>query len=75
MATRFLLASYWWLCPLLFISIVALTLAKQFHEFEKRHARIINVYLVAVALLAGPAMVFLLYLPLLELIHKLSDAR
>jgi hypothetical protein len=70
--TRFLIASYGWFCPLLFISVVALTVAKQFFVIETKRDRIINVYLVVVAVFAAPVMIFVLYLPLLNLIHKLN---
>ncbi|GAC1633286.1 MAG: hypothetical protein NVS9B14_07790 [Candidatus Acidiferrum sp.] len=73
--TRFLLATYWWLCPLVFVSILALTLCKKFFVANKNLHLAIDVYLVVLAILSGPVMVFVLYWPLFDVIHKLEGAR
>jgi hypothetical protein len=73
LATRFLVTTYWWLCPLLSVSILALPLVKQFFVINKKLGRVIDVYLIVVALFSGPLMVYVLYWPLFIVIHKLSS--
>ena len=73
--TRFLMATYSWLFPLFFVGAVILTIAKQFVSLDKVRLRIANLILIFVGVVFAPLVIFVLYLPLLDLVHKLHSTR
>ncbi len=73
--TRFLSGRYGWLCPVLSMSAIVLTIAKEFVPLHSLQRRLANLYLIFVGVVFAPLVVLALYLPLFELIYKLSSGR
>ena len=72
---RFLIATYSWLYPLLFIGAAVLVIAKEFvlHDMRYRLATTAVVFLAAVSSVG--LVQYVLYLPMLDLVKKLSQAK
>jgi len=72
--TRLLMASYSWLFPVLCIGAVILTIARQFVQLGKLQLRIVNLMHVVIGIIFPSLVIIVLYLPLFDLIRKLSLA-
>jgi type II secretory pathway component PulF len=74
-ATRFLIATYSWLYPLVFVGAAALVIAKEFVLSDVRR-RLGSTLIIFVAAASAVGLVqYALNLPLLELVKKLSQAK
>jgi hypothetical protein len=71
-ATRFFLASYRWLLPILFVGSAVAVVAKEFllRGVARRLGATVIVFLIAASSVG--VIVYLLHLPMLELIQKLE---
>jgi len=75
LATRFLIATYIWLYPLLFSGAAVLVIAKEFVLRDMRR-RLAATAIVFVGAISSVGLVqYVLYLPLLDLVRKLSQAK
>jgi len=75
LATRLLIATYSWLFPLLFVGAAVLVIAKEFVLHKMRH-RLATTAVVFLAAISSVGLVqYVLYLPLLDLVKKLSQAK
>jgi type II secretory pathway component PulF len=72
-ATRFLLATYVWLFPVFFVGAAVLVIAKEFvmRDVRGRLAATLLIFVTAASFVG--MVVFVLYLPLLELVRKLAS--
>jgi uncharacterized membrane protein len=75
LATRFLITTYSWFYPLVFIGAAVLVIAKEFvlGNIQRRLAATVIVFLVVVSSVG--LVQYVLYLPLLELVKRLSQAK
>ncbi|HWZ96724.1 MAG TPA: hypothetical protein VN025_03105 [Candidatus Dormibacteraeota bacterium] len=73
--TRFLLATYSWLLPMFYFSLAVFAIIIQFSDRDFRTKRLATVRVFLAALVSVGFIVFILYLPLLTVASKLSDAR
>ena len=74
-STRFLMASYWWLYPVVFLGAVILTIVKQFVSLCGARLRVANLSLIFVGVVFIPLAALSYYLPLFVLIHKLQSVK
>ncbi len=75
LATRMLLATNSWLLPLVFIGLVALAFGKEFFIHDTKRSLLASLW-ISIAVIALVGLVeFILYLPLLELTRKLTNAK
>ena len=73
--TRFLIATYSWLYPLLYIGAAVMVIAKEFVLRNMRN-RLVTTAVVFLAAISSVELVqYVLYLPLLDLVKKLSQAK
>jgi hypothetical protein len=72
---RFLLATYSWLLPMFYFSLAVFAIIIQFSDRDFRTKRLAAVRVFLAALVSVGFIVFILYLPLLTVASKLSDAR
>jgi type II secretory pathway component PulF len=72
--TRILLANYSWLLLVLYGGAAILTIARQFLQLSQVQLRIANAILIFMGAVFPPLVIFAMYLPLFELIHKLATA-
>ena len=70
-ATRFLLATYVWLFPFLFVGAAILVIAKEFVMRDVRGRLAATLVIFVTAASSVGLVVFVLYLPVLELLRKL----
>ena len=70
--TRLLMANYSWLFPVLFVGAVILTIAKEFLTVKRLPLRVVNLFLGVVGIGFVPLALLALYMPLFDLIRKLS---
>jgi hypothetical protein len=70
--TRFLLTTYFWLLPLLYLGLAVSAVLFQFSSRDFRARLLAAVRIFLVALVSAGLFVFILYLPLLALTEKLS---
>lgn len=72
-ATRFLLATYLWLFPIFLVGAAILVIAKEFvmRDVRGRLAATLVIFVTAASFVG--LVVFVLYLPLLELVRKLAS--
>jgi len=73
--TRFLLATYSWLLPVLYLSLglVAISVQSSKRDFRTKRLAIVRIFLGAIV--SAGLVIFILYLPLLTIASKLNDAR
>jgi hypothetical protein len=75
LSTRLLLATYYWVLPVLFVALAVFVVWKEISLRELRY-RIIVTITVFLAALGAPGLVMLvLYQPLFTLIKKLGEAK
>ncbi|HEX8836483.1 MAG TPA: hypothetical protein VF748_06085 [Candidatus Acidoferrum sp.] len=72
--TRLLIATYWWVYPLIFLGAVILTIFKQFVSLGELRLRIANLFLIFAGVVFPVLVVLIVYLPLFVLIWKLKHA-
>ena len=74
LATRFLIATYSWLYPLLFVGAAVLVIAKEFviRDMGRRWAATVIIFLVVIS--SAGLVQYVLNLPLLDLVQKLGKA-
>jgi hypothetical protein len=72
--TRFLLATYRWLCPAFFIGIAVVLIARQFFVTDAKKRLIETAVAFVVSSCSVTLIIVALYLPLFELIRKLKAA-
>ena len=70
--TRLLMGNYSWLFPVLFVGAVILTIAKEFLTVKRLPLRVVNLFLGVVGIGFVPLAILALYMPLFDLIRKLS---
>jgi hypothetical protein len=73
--TRFMLATYMWLLPLLFTTRAVFVILKEFAAREVRRRFLLTGRVFLAALIAAGLVIFVLYLPLLTLSAKLVKAK
>ena len=75
LATRFLITTYSWLYPLLFLGAAVLVIAKEFvlRDVRRRLAATLIIFVAAVS--SAGLVQYALYLPLFDLVKKLSQAK
>jgi type II secretory pathway component PulF len=75
LATRFLVATYSWLYPLLFVGAAVLVIAKEFvlRDIQRRLATTVIIFVVAVSSVG--LVQYVLNMPLLDLVRKLSQIK
>jgi len=73
--TRFMLATYTWLLPLLFTTLAVFVILKEFAAREVRRRFLLTGRVFLAALIAAGLVIFVLYLPLLTLLAKLVKAK
>jgi len=73
--TRFLIETYSWLYPLLFVGAALLVIAKEFllRDVRRRLATTVIIFVAAVSWVG--LVQYALYLPLLDLVKKLSQTK
>ena len=75
LATRFLIATYSWLFPLLFVGAAVLVIAKEFVLRDVRR-RLAATVIIFVATVSWVGLVhYVLYLPLFDLVKKLNQTK
>jgi uncharacterized membrane protein len=75
LATKFLIASYSWLYPLFFGAVVILLIAKEFFLHGIRR-RLVATGIIFFAVISSLELVhYVLYLPLLDLVQRLSQTK
>jgi hypothetical protein len=72
-ATRFLLATYVWLFPVFFVGAAILVIAKEFVMRDVRGRLAATLVIFVTAASSVGLVVFVLHLPLLELVRKLAS--
>ena len=72
-ATRFLLATYVWLFPVFFVGAAILVIAKEFVMRDVRGRLAATLVIFVTAASSVGLAVFVLYLPVLELLRKLAS--
>jgi type II secretory pathway component PulF len=75
LTTRLLIATYSWLYPLLFVGAAVLVIAKEFALRDVRSKLAATVIIFVAAVSSAGLVQYVLYLPLLELVKKLSQAK
>jgi len=73
--TRFLIATFWWLLPAIFLGAAALIIARQFVRLDGLRLRFTNFVLIFVGGVLVPLIVLDLYLPFLDLIWKFHSLK
>jgi hypothetical protein len=73
--TRFLVATQYWLLPAYYLGLALVAILVQFSDRDFRAKRMAAIRIFLAALVAAGLVLFVLYLPLLTLISKLSGAR
>jgi hypothetical protein len=73
--TRLLVANYSWFFPILFVGALMLTIAKQFIPFSTLRLRVVNLFLIVVAVVFPSLVALTWYLPLFILVYKLHVAK
>jgi type II secretory pathway component PulF len=71
--TRILLSTHQWLLPLFFVALAAFVIGKEFSVKENGHKFVVTGEVFLAAALTPGLVILVLYLPLFELIRKLSD--
>jgi hypothetical protein len=72
--TRFMLATYMWLLPLLFTALAVFVILKEFAAHELRRRFLLTARVFLAALITAGFVILVLYLPLLILTAKLAKA-
>jgi len=75
LTTRFLIANYFWLYPLLFRGLAFLAIAKEFWVRGTRRRLSFSGIILLAAILSVGLDRFIMYLPLFDLVQKLSRAK
>jgi type II secretory pathway component PulF len=75
LATRFLIATYSWLYPLFYIGTAVLVIAKEFVLRNMRHRLVTTAVVFLAAISSVEPVQYILYLPMLDLVKKLSQAK
>lgn len=73
--TKMLLASYWWILPLLSFPAIALAVVRHTVSLTKIERRAANAYLFWVAVVLPGMVVLALYLPMLKFMWKAQALR
>jgi hypothetical protein len=73
--TRFFLATYTWLLPLLFTALAVLVILKEFVGRELRRRFLLTARVFLAALITAGLVILILYLPLLKLAAGLIKAK
>jgi hypothetical protein len=73
--TRFMLATYMWLLPLLFTALAVFVILKEFLAREPRRRLLLTTSVFLAAVITVSSAVFILYLPLLTLEAKLARTK
>jgi hypothetical protein len=75
LATRFLIVTYSWLYPLFYIGAGVLVIAKEFVLRNMRHRLVTTAVVFLAAISSVEPVQYILYLPMLDLVKKLSQAK
>jgi len=73
--THFLLATYFWLLPLFYLSLAVFAIAVQSSNRDFRTKRLTTVRIFLAMIVSVALVVFILYLPLLTVASKLNDTK
>jgi hypothetical protein len=70
--TRFLIATHSWIFPVLFVGSAILYLSIPFWQLSRHRRRLFTFVFIFVGFAFAPLIIVILYLPMFDLIHKLS---
>lgn len=73
--TRLLISTYFWVLPLYFAGLAILVFTKDLWSKDFRLKRLITVRIFLAAFVTCGVVIFILYLPLLNVLSKLRDAK
>jgi hypothetical protein len=73
--TRFMLATYMWLLPILFTALAVFVILKEFLAREPRRRFLLTTSVFLAAVITVSSVIFILYLPLLALEAELARAK
>jgi hypothetical protein len=75
LSTRLLLATYYWVLPVLFVALAVFVVWKEISLRELRYRIIVTITVFLAALGASGLVMLVLYQPLFTLIKKLGEAK